>query len=152
MRELTWLEWLIIGGLGRRSKISRFCNFVSFEPLKVCASLSIGIWNKKRGHVTGKTSSSLLELSISTVVTFSSSIAMLGVPGTVQDVGFRYGLICLSYPVFTMILVKYVIPEYRKCEINSVFDYIDMKFDKRVKLLALVIYNVQTLGKALTWS
>ena len=47
-----------------------------------------------------------------------------------------------------MILVKYVIPEYRKFEINSVFDYIDMKFDKNVKLLALVIYNVQTLGKA----
>ena len=47
-----------------------------------------------------------------------------------------------------MILVKYVIPEYRKFEINSVFDYIDMKFDKNVKLLALVIYNVQTLGTA----
>ena len=46
----------------------------------VVLSLSIGIWNKKKGHVTGKTRASLLQLSISTIVTFSSTIAMLGVP------------------------------------------------------------------------
>ena len=63
----------------------------------------------------------------------------------VQTIGFRYGLIVLAYPVFTLILVKYVIPEYRRHEVNSVFDYIEMKFDSNAKLLGLGIYNIQTL-------
>ena len=62
-----------------------------------------------------------------------------------QVVGLRYGLIVLSYPVFTFILVKYIIPEYRRNQVNSVFDYIAMKFDRRAKLLGLGIYNIQTL-------
>ena len=63
----------------------------------------------------------------------------------VQVVGLRYGLIVLSYPVFTLILTRYIIPEYRRNEVNSVFDYIAMKFDRRAKLLGLGIYNIQTL-------
>lgn len=65
---------------------------------------------------------------------------------TVQVVGLRYGLIVLSYPVFTCILVRYIIPEYRRNNaVNSVFDYLALKFDKRAKLLGLGIYNIQTL-------
>ena len=64
--SLGAIEWSVIG-------------------LLVVLSLAIGVWNNKRGHVTGKTKSSLLQLSISTIVTFSSTIAMLGVPSQVRD-------------------------------------------------------------------
>ena len=64
--SLGAIEWSVIGSL-------------------VVLSLAIGVWNKKRGHVTGKTKSSLLQLSISTIVTFSSTIAMLGVPSQGRD-------------------------------------------------------------------
>ena len=87
--DLSTIEWIIMAAI---------LTFV----------ISIGIWNSKRGHVTGATQgASLFELSISTCVTFSSSVAMMGVPGETFKIGPRYGIIILSYPVFTFILSKF---------------------------------------------
>ena len=69
--QLSSLEWGIMGGL-------------------LTLALGIGIGKRKHGNETGKTEASLFNLTISTVVTFSSSIAMLGVPSETWKYGFRY--------------------------------------------------------------
>ena len=71
---------------------------------------------------------------------------MVGVPAAVQSVGLRYGLIVLSYPVFTVILTEVMIPVYRRHQINSVFDFVQTKFGNGAKTLALIIYNLQASG------
>ena len=68
---LSGVEWLIIGSI-------------------LLSVICIGISKSRHGNNTGKTEASLFHITISTVVTFSSSIAMLGVPSEVWQYGFRY--------------------------------------------------------------
>jgi len=124
--DLSTIEWIIMAAI-------------------LTSVISIGIWNSKRGHVTGPTYASLFELSISTCVTFSSSVAMMGVPGETFKIGPRYGIIILSYPIFTFILSKWAVEAYRKnSKVKSVFDFIQIKFDEKTKKIALLIYILQS--------
>ena len=123
--DLATIEWIIMAGI-------------------LAVVICVGVWNSRRGHVTGATQgASLLELSISTCVTFSSSVAMMGVPGETFKIGPRYGLIILSYPIFTFILCKWFVDKYRTADIKSVFDFIELKFDQKTKKIALLIYILQ---------
>ena len=69
--HLTLIEWALISSI-------------------LAVVLAIGISKKQYGNNTGKTDASLFRLTISTVVTFSSSIAMIGVPSETWRYGFRY--------------------------------------------------------------
>ena len=123
--DLATIEWIIMAGI-------------------LAVVICVGVLNSRRGHVTGATQgASLFELSISTCVTFSSSVAMMGVPGETFKIGPRYGLIILSYPIFTFILCKWFVDKYRTADIKSVFDFIELKFDQKTKKIALLIYILQ---------
>lgn len=123
---LTWVEWCLMS-------------------VVVLIVFVVGVSKSKYGNNAGKTQASLLHLTISTVVTFSSSIAMLGVPSETWRYGFRYGLLGLSYFPMAYVVCRYFIPVMRDSQVVSSFEYLRERFNSSVSRFAVAVYLVQSL-------
>ena len=107
----------------------------------ICTILAItviiGIANRASGENAGKAKASLLTITVSIVVTFSSSIAMMGVPSEYWKFGPRYCIIGLTYLPVALVVCKYFIPRFCGHNFESSFE---AWFSKEILLYQKVIF------------
>ena len=106
-------------------------------------TLIIGFANRKNGENAGRAKASLLTITVSIVVTFSSSIAMMGVPSEYWKHGPRYCIIGLTYIPVALVVCKYFIPRFCGHGFESSFEVLTSRFDKNTSKLAISIYLFQ---------
>lgn len=75
-------------------------------------------------------------IGISLMATLISTMSYAGLPGQAYD----HGLLVLIHPLGAWIalplIVGVVVPLYRGLRLNSVYEYLELRFDSRVRLLA----------------
>ncbi len=100
-------------------------------------------------YFLGGRSFSWFPIGMSLMATLISAMSYTGLPGQAYD----YGLVVLMHPVSVWIalpiIVGVVVPIYRGLALNSVYEYLELRFDSRVRLLAsglFVVWRLLWLG------
>jgi len=79
-------------------------------------------------------------IGMSLMATLISAMSYTGLPGQ----AFDYGLVVLMHPasvwIALPIIVGVVVPIYRGLALNSVYEYLELRFDSRVRLLASILF------------
>ncbi|KAI0988993.1 hypothetical protein GJ496_000226, partial [Pomphorhynchus laevis] len=94
--------------------------------------------------------------AISTFVSFWSAVTILGIPGEVYIYGTQIFMLskihweysqcnCLSSVLCTIIFVPTFARKFRELNVVSIFQYLEMRFNKYVKLVASIFFIVQNI-------
>uniref|UniRef100_A0A182PVP1 Sodium-dependent multivitamin transporter n=1 Tax=Anopheles epiroticus TaxID=199890 RepID=A0A182PVP1_9DIPT len=144
-------------GVSRRS-------FTVYDYLAVAFMLviSIGIgvfygWFEQRGagvdEGAGESSNdfllgsgmSLFPVTLSLTTSFITAIELLGNPAEMFFNGTQFSLIVISMVLVVPVAVKVFYPIYYKLEVTSCYEYLGMRFDKRIRTFGAVLYILQML-------
>ncbi|ETN66757.1 hypothetical protein AND_001451 [Anopheles darlingi] len=137
--------------------------FTVYDYVAVCAMLviSIGIgvfygwFGKKKGADAegGADSSggdfllgsgmSLFPVTLSLTTSFITAIELLGNPSEMFFNGTQFSLIVISMVLVVPVAVKVFYPIYYKLDVTSCYEYLGMRFDKRIRVFGAILYILQ---------
>lgn len=118
----------------------------------LCAVFTIGArFSKKqkstKEYFTASQQVHWLPVSLSVVATLFSGISFLGHPARV----YRYGSAMIAWPfavlIVTPILIYVLLPFYRRLNVTTAYEYLELRFGLNVRLLASALF----IGKRLFW-
>jgi|GEM_PF-889818 sodium-dependent multivitamin transporter 6 len=119
--------------------------------------LAIGYLFSRRQHdsqeffLAGR-SMGWLPVGLSLMATLLSALSYTGIPGQGYEVGMRCLLMPLSIWLILPVIHLLVIPIYRGLELTSIYEYLEMRYDARVRLLGsgvFVVWRLLWLGGVL---
>uniref|UniRef100_A0A9J7YGA2 Solute carrier family 5 member 6 n=2 Tax=Cyprinus carpio TaxID=7962 RepID=A0A9J7YGA2_CYPCA len=135
-------------------------DYVIFALLLV-ASMAIGLYYAFTGGRQRTTqefmyadrSMKCLPLSLSLMATFQSAVAIIGTPAEVYANGTQYWFIGCSYILGLLIPAHIFIPLFYRLHLTSVYQYLELRFCKAVRICGTVTFIFQMGGlKAVVWT
>ncbi|XP_046554450.1 sodium-coupled monocarboxylate transporter 1-like isoform X1 [Haliotis rubra] len=126
-------------------------DYVLFS-LTLAISAGIGLFyaikdrNKvnSKDYLLGGKDMNILPVAMSLLVTFLSALTLLGTPAEMYNFSTMFWWLCLAF-VFAMVISSVVfIPFFYNLNVTSVFQYLELRFSKPVRVLASLIYILQT--------
>lgn len=118
--------------------------------LYLLAMVGLGLYFSGAQHTTndfffaGK-SFGWFPLGISLMATLISALSYTGIPGQAYDVGLLVLIHPLAVWIGLPLMNGVVLPIYRGLALNSVYEYLELRFDARVRLLASGLFIVWRL-------
>ncbi|KFB48289.1 AGAP005795-PA-like protein [Anopheles sinensis] len=88
---------------------------------------------------------SLFPVTLSLTTSFITAIELLGNPSEMFFNGTQFSLIVISMVLVVPVAVKVFYPIYYKLEVTSCYEYLGMRFDKRIRVFGAVLYILQML-------
>ncbi|XP_053674462.1 sodium-coupled monocarboxylate transporter 1 [Anopheles nili] len=88
---------------------------------------------------------SLFPVTLSLTTSFITAIELLGNPSEMFFNGTQFSLIVISMALVVPVAVKVFYPIYFKLEVTSCYEYLGMRFDKRIRVFGAVLYVLQML-------
>uniref|UniRef100_A0A182WL57 Sodium-dependent multivitamin transporter n=1 Tax=Anopheles minimus TaxID=112268 RepID=A0A182WL57_9DIPT len=88
---------------------------------------------------------SLFPVALSLTTSFITAIELLGNPSEMFFNGTQFSLIVISMVLVVPIAVKVFYPIYYKLEVTSCYEYLGLRFDKRIRIFGAVLYILQML-------
>ena len=116
----------------------------------LAAMVALGVYFSGRQKDTaefflGSRSFSWFPLGLSLMATLISALTYTGLPGQAYEQGLKCWIIPASFWLIMPILVFVVIPIYRGLGLYSLYEYLELRFDARVRLVASLIFVVWRL-------
>ncbi|NWU95333.1 SC5AC protein, partial [Upupa epops] len=117
----------------------------------VCASIGVFFAVKERKK---KTSNEFLvggrqmtcgPIAFSLTTSFMSAVTVLGTPSEVYRYGASFVLFFLSYALVIILTAELFLPVFYRSGITSTYEYLELRFNKIVRLAATLIYVLQTV-------
>ncbi|OED43141.1 sodium:solute symporter [Endozoicomonas sp. (ex Bugula neritina AB1)] len=129
-------------------------SLISFGVMATYATLTLLISyliNFKRDtggdFCTGNKQFGWLTVGISILATYVSSMSFIGVPGWVYQSGLESLVIHLNYPIVIFFSILYFVPVFYRLGVSSIYEYLEMRFGVRARLLNSIIFLlVQSLS------
>lgn len=114
------------------------------------AMLALGFYFSGRQTDTsefflGGRSFSWFPLGISLMATLISALTYTGLPGQAYEQGLKCWIMPASFWLIMPIIVWLVIPIYRGLGLYSLYEYLEFRFDSRVRLVSSLIFVVWRL-------
>jgi sodium-dependent multivitamin transporter 6 len=118
--------------------------------LYLAAMLAMGLYFSGRQKDTaefflGSRSFSWFPLGISLMATLISALTYTGLPGQAYQQGLKCWIIPASFWIIMPLVIGVVIPIYRGLGLYSLYEYLEFRFDSRVRLTASLIFVVWRL-------
>ncbi|KAF4016521.1 hypothetical protein G4228_007876 [Cervus hanglu yarkandensis] len=135
-------------------------DYVVFALLLVL-SLAIGLYHAYRGwgrHSIGQLlladrKMGCLPVALSLLATFQSAVAILGVPSEIYRFGTQYWFLGCCYFLGLLIPAHVFIPIFYRLHITSAYEYLELRFNKAVRVCGTVTFIFQMGGlKAVIWT
>ncbi|XP_062974866.1 sodium-coupled monocarboxylate transporter 2 [Elgaria multicarinata webbii] len=132
-------------------------NFVSWDYVVFAAlfliSSSIGIFfavkERKKASSTnflvGGRQMTCGPVALSLTASFMSAVTVLGTPAEVYRYGSSFILFFISYTFVILFTSELFLPVFYKSGITSTYEYLELRFNKLVRVAATLIYIVQTI-------
>ena len=125
-------------------------NYAVFAAmLAVSAFIGIFFWWRSRGRnstdemlMAGK-SMGTFPMTLSLIASFMSAITLLGTPAELYKNGTQYVILALSYPFVMAATVYIFLPVFDKVNITTSYEYLELRFNKYVRLLASACFTLQ---------
>ena len=90
-------------------------------------------------------SMSTMPMTLSLVASFMSAITLLGVPAEIYTAGTQFVMTIIGYPLTTYIVIHFFLPVYDELKLTTSYEYLEMRFNRTVKLIVSSIFSVQML-------
>ncbi|XP_021351291.1 sodium-dependent multivitamin transporter-like [Mizuhopecten yessoensis] len=107
--------------------------------LTIAISIGIGLYYAFAGgrqkttseFLVGNRRMKVLPVAISLMVSFESSIMMLGVPAEVYEYGIQYVLQLVGFFVANILAINILVPLLHPLKITSAYEYLELRFKSR---------------------
>ena len=115
----------------------------------LAASLAIGVYFWWRGQADTKDfllagrSMATLPMTLSLIASFMSAITLLGVPAEIYTYGTQFLTTVVAYPLVMVTVAKVYLPVYCKLDITTSYEYLQLRFNSWVRLMASLLFTVQ---------
>ncbi|RXM34523.1 Sodium-coupled monocarboxylate transporter 2 [Acipenser ruthenus] len=127
-------------------------DYVVFAALFVVSS-GIGIFfavkeRKKassREFLVGGKQMSCVPVALSLTASFMSAVTVLGAPSEVYRFGGAFILFGFSYSMVVLFTAELFVPVFYRSGITSTYEYLELRFNKTVRIAATLIYIMQTI-------
>uniref|UniRef100_A0A1B6CPJ3 Sodium/solute symporter n=1 Tax=Clastoptera arizonana TaxID=38151 RepID=A0A1B6CPJ3_9HEMI len=117
-----------------------FCSMLGFSML-------IGIYygcykqqNTVSEYLLGGKKMSIFPLTMSLVASHVSGITLLGVPAETYVFGTQYYVVFFSSIAISFLAVYFYIPVLYNLQLNSVYEYLELRFNRSVRILASLTF------------
>ncbi|XP_065336414.1 sodium-coupled monocarboxylate transporter 1-like [Cloeon dipterum] len=113
--------------------------------LSTLVGIYFGVSKKQdsaKEYLMGGKSMGMIPVAISCVASFVSGITVLGVPTETYLYGTQYSAAAISFILIGWTTVKFFIPIYSKLEISSSYEYLELRFDSRVRRMCSFMYLI----------
>ncbi|XP_014745294.1 PREDICTED: sodium-coupled monocarboxylate transporter 2 [Sturnus vulgaris] len=84
-------------------------------------------------------------IAFSLTSSFMSAVTVLGTPSEVYRYGASFVLFFLSYTLVIIFTAELFLPVFYRSGITSTYEYLELRFNKIVRLAATLIYILQTI-------
>uniref|UniRef100_A0A671YG72 Solute carrier family 5 member 8 n=2 Tax=Sparus aurata TaxID=8175 RepID=A0A671YG72_SPAAU len=121
-------------------------DFVVFA-LTLVVSAAVGFYfawasrgqQSSRDFLTAGRKLTALPVSMSMTASYMSSITVLSNPAEVYCFGAIFAYLCVSYVLSTVVVSEVFLPIYYRLGINSIYEYLELRFNKATRLLGTVL-------------
>jgi SSS family solute:Na+ symporter len=107
----------------------------------------MGTWSARRARTTesyfvGNRAYSGWIVGISLFGAQISSITFVAYPADAYKTAWLRYLICLTLPVSVWIAARYLLPKFRRLQVTSLFEYLEVRFGPRVRIYGASVFIV----------
>ncbi len=124
----------------------------SYDWLVLVASLLFivvyGVWKGRRnrdldGYILGDRSMRWYTVAFSIMATQASAITFISTPGQAYVDGMRFVQFYFGLPLAMVVLSITAVPLYRRLKVYTAYEYLEHRFDVKVRSLAAILFLVQ---------
>ena len=125
-------------------------NYVVFGLMLLVSGL-IGVYYGWRGQknteefLLGGRSMGTLPMTMSLFASFISAVALLGIPSEIYTAGTQYTMVVCCFPFVMFVVIKVYLPVFDLLRVTTSYQYLEMRFNKGVMVLASTLFCVQML-------
>ncbi|XP_071970471.1 sodium-coupled monocarboxylate transporter 2-like isoform X2 [Engystomops pustulosus] len=84
-------------------------------------------------------------VALSLTASFMSAVTVLGAPAEVYRFGASFGLFFIAYTFVVIFSAELFVPVFYRSGITSTYEYLELRFNKVVRIAATIMYIIQTI-------
>nr|KAG5697884.1 hypothetical protein BaRGS_017141 [Batillaria attramentaria] len=142
-------EYSINTGVVRKFGTVDYVLFVLTLLISAGIGVFYAIWDRKRNttqeFLLGGKKMNIFPVAMSLMVTFMSALTLLGNPAEIYNYNTMFWWLIVAFMVAMPGAAFIFIPFYYKLGVTSTFEYLEMRFNKPVRLLSSSLLILQTL-------
>ncbi|KAF5269996.1 hypothetical protein FQR65_LT05795 [Abscondita terminalis] len=116
-------------------------------------SIAIGIYfgffgpkqDNKDMYLLGGKDMNVVPIATSLIASQISGISLLAIPADVYIYGSNYWWIVATMPVICIVSVLIYLPVFYKLQLTSMYEYFNLRFDRRMRVLGSFLYTLTIL-------
>lgn len=108
-----------------------------------------GVWKSRNSvsdsedFLAGKRDLPWWTIGLSIMATQASAITFLSTPGQAYADGMQFVQFYLGMPIAMLILAYFVLPIYYKLRVTTAYEFLEQRFDLRIRSLTAVLFLIQ---------
>jgi SSS family solute:Na+ symporter len=109
-----------------------------------------GVWKSRKAHISdpddflaGKRDLPWWTIGLSIMATQASAITFLSTPGQAYADGMQFVQFYFGMPIAMLFLAFFVLPIYYKLHVTTAYEYLEKRFDLRMRTLTAGLFLVQ---------
>ncbi|XP_010158945.1 PREDICTED: sodium-coupled monocarboxylate transporter 1 [Eurypyga helias] len=97
-----------------------------------------------KDFLTGGRSMSALPVALSLTASFMSAVTVLGTPAEIYRYGAIFCIFAITYGLVVLCSAEIFLPVFYRLGITSTYEYLELRFNKYLRLCGTVLFIVQT--------
>ncbi|NWX59510.1 SC5A8 protein, partial [Promerops cafer] len=97
-------------------------------------------------------SMSALPVALSLTASFMSAVTVLGTPAEIYRYGAIFCIFAITYALVVLCSAEIFLPVFYKLGITSTYEYLELRFNKYLRLCGTVLFIIQTASKLQSFS
>ncbi|NP_001084454.1 sodium-coupled monocarboxylate transporter 1 [Xenopus laevis] len=98
-----------------------------------------------KDFLMGGRSMTAVPVALSLTASFMSAVTVLGTPAEVYRFGAMFIIFAFSYTIVVIISSEVFLPVFYRLGITSTYEYLELRFNKFVRLLGTILFIIQTV-------
>ncbi|XP_041375535.1 sodium-coupled monocarboxylate transporter 1-like [Gigantopelta aegis] len=132
--QFHWADYLVFAcSLAISAGIGVFCAYRSRRH----------VFKDPEHYMTGDKKLQVIPVALSLTATFLSAIFVIGVPAEVYFNGANYWIGGIAYLPTVLVCSIFILPMFRKLRLTCAYEYLEMRFNKAVRLMGSTLFIVQ---------
>ncbi|NWI84484.1 SC5A8 protein, partial [Pitta sordida] len=100
-----------------------------------------------KDFLTAGRSMSALPVALSLTASFMSAVTVLGTPAEIYRYGAIFCIFAITYGLVVLCSAEIFLPVFYKLGITSTYEYLELRFNKYLRLCGTVLFIIQTASK-----
>uniref|UniRef100_A0A8D0EWT3 Solute carrier family 5 member 8 n=1 Tax=Strix occidentalis caurina TaxID=311401 RepID=A0A8D0EWT3_STROC len=129
-------------------------DYVVFAAMLVISAV-IGVYyafvgggqKTSKDFLMGGRSMSALPVALSLTASFMSAVTVLGTPAEIYRYGAIFCIFAITYGLVVLCSAEIFLPVFYKLGITSTYEYLELRFNKYLRLCGTVLFIIQTASK-----